>query len=290
MQLVAGMAEIADRFDGLIVDLWGVIHDGAKPLPGAVDTLERLAAAGKAVCLLSNAPRRADHLAARLREMGVPDGAYRHLLSSGEATYLALRDRPDEAHRALGERVYMIGPDYNSGIMPDGDGVTVVHRLEDADFVLVTAWGGSGKPLDDYDTDLRAMLDRGMTMVCGNPDLEVLQNGERHFCAGAIGARYASLGGHVIYHGKPHAGVYGACLGMLGIADRGRVAGVGDSFTTDVPGARAAGIAAIFVADGIHGEALGIGGGAPLEQERVERLATEHGSTPDFVLRRFVWA
>lgn len=289
MQLVAGMAEIADRFDGLIVDLWGVIHDGAQPLPGAVDTLERLAAAGKPVCLLSNAPRRADHLAGRLREMGVPDGAYAHLLSSGEATYLALRDRPDAVHRALGERCYMMGPDYNAGIMPDGHGVTVVHSLADADFVLVTAWGGTGSPLEGYDADLRAMLDRGMTMVCGNPDLEVIQNGERHFCAGAIGARYAAMGGCVIYHGKPHAGVYDACLAMLGIADRTRVAGVGDSFTTDVPGARAAGIAAVFVADGIHGEALGLGEGGELEEARVRRLAVEHRATPDFVMRRFVW-
>lgn len=289
MQLVAGLADIADRYDGYIVDLWGVIHDGSHPFPGAVDALMRLTAAGKQVCLLSNAPRRAEGLIERLREMGVPDAAYHHLLSSGEATYLALRDRPDADHRALGERCFMIGPDYNAGIMPDGDGVTVVDRVEDADFCLVTAWGGQGVPLEDYDPILRTMRDRDMVMVCGNPDLEVIQAGERHFCAGAIGARYTAMGGRMIYHGKPHKGVYDAALALLGVADRARVAGVGDSFTTDVPGARNAGIAAVFVADGIYGAALGLDAGDPLSLDRVRGLSQMHGVAPDVVMHRFVW-
>jgi len=290
MELVAGLADIADRYDGYIIDLWGVVHDGARPFPGAVDALLRLTGSGKRVCLLSNAPRRAEGLIARLREMGVPDDAYHHLLSSGEATYQALRDRPDEAHQALGRRCYMIGPDYNAGILPDGDGVTVVDRLEDADFCVVTAWGGQGIPLQDYDPLLRTMLDRDMVMVCGNPDLEVIQDGERHYCAGAIGARYAAMGGRMIYHGKPHRGVYETALQMLGVADRSRVAGIGDSFTTDVPGARGAGIGAVFVADGIHGEALGLAGDDdPVSLDRVQGLAATHGVAPDIVMRRFVW-
>ena len=290
MQLVAGLAEIANRFDGYIVDLWGVIHDGNKPFPGAVETLTHLTGSGRQVCLLSNAPRRASDLIARLREMGVPDDAYHHVLSSGEATYLALRDRPDRAHRAIGERCFMIGPDYNAGIMPDGHGVTVVDRLDDAEFALVTAWGGTGGRIEDYDPQLQAMLSRGMTMVCGNPDLEVIQNGERHFCAGAIGHRFAAIGGQVLYHGKPHAGVYDAALAMLGVTDHRRVAGIGDSFTTDVPGARAAGIAAIFVADGIHGEALGLTQESALPMNRVEDLVADYGVAPDFVMQRFVWS
>lgn len=289
MQLVAGMADIAERFDGYIIDLWGVIHDGAEVFPGATDALEHLVAAGKRICLLSNAPRRSDGLAERLREMGVPDAAYHHLLSSGEATFLALRDRPDPAHKALGERCYMIGPDYNAGIMPDGEGVTVVDRIEDADFCVITAWGGLGTALDGFDPMLTYMLDRGMTAVCGNPDLEVIQAGERHFCAGAIGARYESMGGAVIYHGKPHRGVYDMALDMLGITDRARIAGIGDSFTTDIPGARGAGIAPIFIADGIYATALGLDEGGPLTQQGVAALEHEHGVGPDIAMHRFVW-
>jgi HAD superfamily hydrolase (TIGR01459 family) len=290
MQLVAGVAEFADRYDGYVVDLWGVVHDGARPFPGAVDALMRLVAAGKRVCLLSNAPRRAEGLVERLREMGVPDAAYHHLLSSGEATYLALRDRPDAAHRALGQRCYMIGPAYNAGIMPDGHGVTVVDRVEDADFCVVSAWGGQGVPLEGYDPVLRTMRDRKMVMVCGNPDLEVIQDGERHFCAGAIGARYTAMGGIVIYHGKPHKGVYDMALALLDVRDRARVAGVGDSLTTDIPGARNAGIAAVFVADGIYAEALGLDAGHPLSLDRVRGLSAMHGVGPDIVMHRFVWA
>ena len=53
-----GLSAFADGYDGFILDLWGVLHDGIRPYPGALDCLDRLAAAGKRVCLLSNAPRR----------------------------------------------------------------------------------------------------------------------------------------------------------------------------------------------------------------------------------------
>lgn len=289
MQLIAGMAEVADRFDGFIIDLWGVIHDGVRPFPGSVGALEQLVAAGKRICLLSNAPRRTEGLIERLREMGVPDSAYHHVLSSGEATYLALRDRPDDAHRALGQRCFMLGPDYNAGILPDGNGVSVVGTMEEADFCVVTAWGGAGPAIEAYDPVLQSMHDRGMVMVCSNPDLEVIQDGIRHFCAGAIGAHYTAMGGDVIYHGKPHKGVYDASLALLGTTDRSRVAGIGDSFTTDVPGARDAGIVPIFVADGVYAEALGLDAGEPLSTDRVQLLADDYGVAPDIIMHRFVW-
>ena len=46
--LLPGIAALADRYDGFILDLWGVLHDGQHPLPGAVDALERLHAPGQA--------------------------------------------------------------------------------------------------------------------------------------------------------------------------------------------------------------------------------------------------
>ena len=56
--LLSGIAPIAGRYDGFILDLWGVLHDGAHPMPGAVEALHRLREAGKRIVILSNAPRR----------------------------------------------------------------------------------------------------------------------------------------------------------------------------------------------------------------------------------------
>jgi ribonucleotide monophosphatase NagD (HAD superfamily) len=66
---VSGFGKIADNYDGFIVDLWGVVHDGIKVYPGVIDCLTGLQAAGKKVVFLSNAPRRAVAVGRALRAM-----------------------------------------------------------------------------------------------------------------------------------------------------------------------------------------------------------------------------
>ena len=68
----SGLADIASRYGGFIVDQWGVLHDGARPYPDALDCLARLREAGKRVVLLSNSGKRTAINRARLAEIGMP--------------------------------------------------------------------------------------------------------------------------------------------------------------------------------------------------------------------------
>jgi len=79
--LVGGIAALAPRYDGFIVDLWGVVHDGVAPLPGALECMASLMAAGKRIVLLSNAPRRADDVVERITRIGVRAGLYHYVMS-----------------------------------------------------------------------------------------------------------------------------------------------------------------------------------------------------------------
>ena len=111
MRHLRGLAPLAPAYEGFILDLWGVIHDGVRPYPGAVDCLRALRAAGKRAVLLSNAPRRAEPVREQLRAMGIEDALYDGVMTSGEATHLVLRDRPDPWYAALGRRVFHLGPE-----------------------------------------------------------------------------------------------------------------------------------------------------------------------------------
>ena len=135
--VLPGLAEIAGRYQGFIIDLWGVIHDGTNPYPGAVETLDRLRTDGGQVCLLSNSPRRLSDVAARLEGMGVGSERYDHLVTSGEVTFQALIDPPDQWHAALGPRYLHLGPPLGFGLLA---GLTQeqVDRPEEADFLLAT--------------------------------------------------------------------------------------------------------------------------------------------------------
>src|SRR5581483_9797785 len=105
MQHLTGFSALAARYDGFILDLCGVIHDGIRPYPGAIDCLRRLREAGKRAVLLSNAPRRV-HVAQRsMRGMGIADDLTTGCVTSGEATHVLLRDRTDAWFARLGDRV-----------------------------------------------------------------------------------------------------------------------------------------------------------------------------------------
>ena len=109
MQHITRFGPLAAQYDGFIVDLWGVIHDGVTPYDGAVDCLARLHAAGKPVVLLSNAPRRAHVAREAMRDMGIPAHLTAGILTSGEVVHRMLRDRTDPWFAALGNTAFHIG-------------------------------------------------------------------------------------------------------------------------------------------------------------------------------------
>lgn len=143
---LSGIAPVIDRYDGVILDLWGVLHDGERPYPGVPECLDRLRAAGKVICLLSNAPRRTGGVIAKLDGMGIGRDRYHHVMTSGEAAYDALRDRDDPWHAALGRRLYHIGPDRDMDVY-EGLDYTLAASPDEADFVVNTGIVDFGESL-----------------------------------------------------------------------------------------------------------------------------------------------
>lgn len=273
------IAGITDRYDGFIVDLWGVMHDGVRPYPGVIDCLGQLRAAGKRVVFLSNAPRRTAAVGRALGRMGIMPDAYDGIVTSGEVVRDALiaRDHPDFA--GLGTRVWHLGPARDRNLFEDL-ALTEVPDPAEADFVLNTGPDDLA-PQDDetcFDDALRASLDAGLPMVCANPDLEIIRDGKRIVCAGALAQRYAGWGGQVIWRGKPDPAVYAPTLALLGTAPERTIA-IGDSLRTDIAGAKAAGLDSVLVLSGIHV--------ASAAQARVD--CTKAGLDPVAILPGVFW-
>ena len=278
-----GMAALAGRYDGFILDLWGVIHDGVRAYDGAADCLRRLRDAGKRCVLLSNAPRRSFAAEQMLAEMGLPPELYAGVLTSGEAVHLALQTRSDPWFAALGRRVWHLGPERDRNVM-DGLDLQRVAAPAEADFVLNTGPDDHRSPTDvaAFEDELQECARHGLKMICANPDLEVIRGGERVICAGALAMRYQQLGGEVRSLGKPDPAIYTPVLEMLGTSPA-RTLAVGDSLRTDIAGAVAAGLASCWVLGGIHAEALG-GDEAAASAE-----AAKAGLYPVAIVPRFVW-
>lgn len=248
------LSEIAERYDAIFSDVWGVVHNGLHATPSACDALAGFRATGKPVIMVSNAPRPASAVAAMLDRLGVRRDAYDEILTSGDLT---------RAHVAADpwSWVHFVGPERDRSIFEGLD--TTFCEPDEADFAVFT-----GLIDDDVETPeaYRALLDtyleHEVPFVCANPDI-VVERGERLvFCAGAVAELYAAMGGKVIYFGKPHAQVYAEAQSRLAARagrdlEPRRVLAIGDSIRTDLIGARGAGFDALFLAGGIHAKESG---------------------------------
>jgi HAD superfamily hydrolase (TIGR01459 family) len=285
--VIRGLREIASDYDALIVDLWGVIHGGVEPYPGVLETLAELRAAGLPVGLLSNAPRRSRMVAKRLDEIGVPADAYDRLVTSGEAAHDALAARSG-VHADLGNRYFYLGPHWDTDLA-EGLDYLRVDTVGQADFLLTVGLFDEADPLTAYDALFDEARARGLVMLCVNPDLVVhRQSGITSPCAGLLAHHYAGQGGRVIYHGKPDPGVFHRCADELGAA-QARVLVVGDSLTTDVKGAVAAGYDSLWVTRGIYAAELGIEPGDEPDPDRIVEVCARHGHWPTAAIATFRW-
>ncbi len=244
------LSDLAADYDALLCDVWGVIRDGRTVIPDALDALVKYRAQGGTVVLLSNSPRRAKSLIHHLTQLGAPHEAFDDAVTSGEATFAEL------TRRAPGP-AYKLGPDFDDPLY-EGSGLEFA-RLDEAAFIACTGLVDyETETPDDYEDLLREAQLRGLPMVCANPDI-VVQLGDRLvYCAGALAERYEAMGGAVIIAGKPNPPIYDLAYDRIealrGATPKARILAVGDGPDTDIKGAVAEGLDALFIAGGIHAE------------------------------------
>lgn len=288
--LADGISTFVDRYDAVIIDLWGVIHDGKTLYPGVTDCLQQLADKGKPYAMLTNAPRRATTVARGMDGMGLPPSLCHHIMSSGEATWRGLKERRDAWFDGVGDRCLHIGPERDANLF-DGTSLVPVGSVGEADFILNTGPWIDGETVSDYEDRLVAGVKSGLKMICANPDLEVIRGGQRIICAGALAKRYEELGGDVLYYGKPYPPIYDNCLHLIGDPDPVRVLAIGDSLRTDIAGATGMGMDSILVLGGIHREAFTTSNSRErtVVETKINAACAEKGLFPIAAITKFSW-
>lgn len=230
---ISGLHEIASRFDGMLIDQFGVIHDGQKLYPGTARVLTELHALGIPVAVMTNSGKRAELNRQRLVKMGVPRDHFVDAVSSGEVAFAGLTAR----------RAFLIGKD---GEDYGFDGIVFVNNPRDAEIILILGSNAPKTSLDDY----RRLL-TGITLpaVCCNPDKLMLTPEGLMPAPGAIAALYEDMGGSVTWIGKPYAQIYKAAARLIG--NPARILCIGDSAEHDVAGGRNAGFSTLLVLQGV---------------------------------------
>lgn len=247
MKLISTISSIIPDYNAFLLDLWGVVHDGAQLYPNVRETMAVIKKTGKPVIFISNAPRRAVRVAAVLTELGIDSSLYDHVVSSGELGFHWLKSE----NFPWGKNYYLIAAEKDAGLL-DGLDFRQVDNLKNADFILNLGFGTEEQTTEDFAPLLRYAAALSIPMLCLNPDLEVIKiSGERFPCAGAIAKNYVALGGKVEWFGKPYMAVYEYAHKLLGGIEKKQILAVGDSLETDIPGAKLFGVDSALITGGI---------------------------------------
>lgn len=282
--LLDRFSTLAPHYDVVLSDVWGVIHNGIAAFPEACAALAAFRAEGGTVILITNAPRPNTSVRRQLADLRVPADAYDGVVSSGDVT------RGVIARRA-GQSVFHLGPARDRPIFEGLD-----LRFADADTADYVVCSGlfddETETPEDYRDLLSRLRARNLFMLCGNPDVVVERGDQMIYCAGALADLYASMGGEVLYAGKPYSPIYDRSLAeaeaVRGMAPpRGRVLAIGDSVRTDFAGAVRQGIDCLFVTAGIHSAEFG-GRDVP-DVQAVASIFAETGARPKAVTHRLAW-
>ncbi|NTS30465.1 TIGR01459 family HAD-type hydrolase [Phyllobacterium sp. BT25] len=265
---------LMDRYDVLLCDVWGVLHNGVDSFAPASAALRRARQAGLTVVLITNAPRPFAGVAEQIHALGVPESAYDRIVTSGDVTRELIRNAP--------RRVFHLGPERDETLY-DGLDVELVEERE-ADVVVCTGFfDDDTETPEDYADMLVRFRSRNLPFICANPDIVVERGDRLIWCAGALARDYGQLGGRTLIAGKPHRPIYEAAVAAAQDVrgtpvERSRVLAIGDGMLTDIKGADLFGIDALYISGGIHAGDYVMGGVHDLE--KLLAFLAKHGSNP----------
>jgi HAD superfamily hydrolase (TIGR01459 family) len=282
---IAGLREIADRFDHVLLDQWGVLHKGEALFPEARDCVRALRAAGRRVLILSNSGRRSEDNVERLAALGLPPEEHDGVLTSGEVAWHGLHDRAASPFNTFGRHALLVGRG-NVLSMIEGLDFGAVTNPARADFIWLAGLDEHNADVEAWRQDLESFAARGLPMLCANPDLTMFTTRGLMPAPGALARLYAELGGTVHYVGKPHPTIFAAALRRLGDPRPDRVLVVGDSLDHDVEGGRRAGMLTALVTSGVHAKALA---DRPDVDAAIRALAGDPIRVPHWAIPLLTW-
>jgi HAD superfamily hydrolase (TIGR01450 family) len=248
IERIDGLREIAPRYEAVLCDVWGVLHNGIEVWSGAVEALSAFRRDGGHVVMITNAPRPHGPVLAQLAKLGVPDGVFDAVLTSGDVTRNLILQKA--------RRIFHIGPDRDLTLY-EGLDVELVSQEEAETVVCTGLVDDRTETPQDYAPLLASLAARKLPFICANPDIVVEMGGQLLWCAGALARDYKELGGETFIVGKPHPLIYQSARTMLDkIAGRhiptAKILAIGDGMPTDVKGAANAGLDLLYISSGIH--------------------------------------
>ena len=268
MKKLEHLSEIYKFYDTFVIDLWGVMHNGISLNYKAIEAASNLLKDSKKIVFLSNAPRPSEKVREFLKKLKMEEKYLKNIITSGEAAMHAINEN------RFGKLFYHLGPLRDESIFYKiKDNKT---KLDNSDFILCTGL------FDEHEDDLNFYKDFlknsiSKKLICINPDLTVHRGKKEEYCAGSVAQIFESLGGRVVYFGKPYKEIYNMCF-----KEKEKVLAIGDNLRTDIKGANNLNIDSIFISDGVHRNEF-------KHQDELQELLKKYKVEANYFQAEFTW-
>jgi len=256
-KIIKNISEIIDQYETFILDQWGVMHDGFRGYPHAINAVKKIVSKKKKLIIISNTAKRKINSQDNLKDLGFDKNHFIEIMTSGEMIWQELANSIENYGKNLTNCFHIYdftkkdGLDFRKGL----DKFNFVSNVKVANFILASTPYANSEPLD-YVPILKEALDLNLIMFCANPDFVTteIKNKKNVFCMGTIADLYQHMGGKVIILGKPAKEIYIEATKKLSNFELSSLLAIGDSLEHDIKGAKNFGIDSILIANGIHKE------------------------------------
>ena len=269
-KLINGLSQVYNKYDAFLIDLWGVIHNGVRLYPEAVDVLKNLNKLNKRFVLISNAPRPSKSVKKYLLNLKMDQDFLENIFTSGEAAIRILKED------VYGKKFYHLGPERDKDLISGFEKNKT--SLKKCDFILCTGLFKSEENSLDYYKNLLKKY-TNLIMICTNPDLIVHRGSRKEYCAGTLASVFEKLGGKVIYFGKPYPEIYNFC-----IKKNETILAIGDNIRTDIKGANNMKFDSLFITSGIHKDEF-----LKLPLENYDKILKKYGTKTNYYQGKLTW-
>lgn len=282
---IVNISKVMENYDVIIVGLSGVITDGAKVKPDALNALISLRKSGKKIILLTNSSQRIAEIADFLHHNQVPLAIFESIISAGEILHYKLKARSGDL-AAIGATYYKVGAAHDMGVFAGLD-YEAVNSIAKADFLYMDSVASVDDTIDSYLPALEHAASLGLPFICAGNDTSCFKDGKICLAAGAVAEQYAIMGGRIITLGKPDMQIFSYCLDGVANANKGNILIIGDNVNTDIKGANLLGVDSVLISKGVHVNYLGEGYIPDVAKTR--ELANNFDAAPNYVMSNLRW-
>lgn len=243
--ILDNISSIASNYDAIVLDQWGVLHDGSTAYAGSVECIVDLASSGTPLAVLSNSGKRSALNAARIANMGFASSLFATVVTSGEALW-----RDIETGTIAERRYFPIERSPGDAkCWADGLGIEFEDTVRTAQAILLMGLP-DGHEIIQWLEILDQAFEAQLPIYCSNPDLSSPRAGGRVVTSpGALAHAYRQRGGKVVFYGKPHRPIFDWLKSRLRAK---RLLMVGDSLEHDIAGGHAAGWDTLLIQSGLY--------------------------------------